>query len=193
MRRNERGRKMAAALALAGLGGAAWLGCVGGAMAQTAVGTTVAETAVAKAPKPLVSWSGSDSKIAARRYVRVDTREQWLKLWHEHMGKTPPKTFASYRPQTFAPQVDFNTCMVVAVFGGKHWNSAGIFAASIIETKDAITLRFDDFSYQTGDWADEVTTFGIFVLPRSSKTIVLEEDVQNRRAAPPLWKERARL
>jgi hypothetical protein len=39
----------------------------------------------------------------------------------------------------------------------------------------------------------QATVYGFFVLPRSSKTVVLEENVQNYLGQPPEWKERANL
>jgi hypothetical protein len=40
---------------------------------------------------------------------------------------------------------------------------------------------------------EQVTVYGFFVLPRSSKTVVLEENVQNYIGGKPVWKERASL
>jgi hypothetical protein len=88
--------------------------------------------------------------------------------------------------------------MVVAVFQGNDVNSAGLKAVAILEEKDRLVLRFQNKSYQTMgygqvDEGERVTVYGFFVLPRSSKTVVLEENVQNIIGQPPVWKERASL
>ena len=62
-----------------------------------------------------------------------------------------------------------------------------------------MVLRFEDKGYQTmsrvgeGHHGNQVTVYGFFVLPRSSKTVVLEENVQNIIGEKPVWKEQIRL
>ena len=88
--------------------------------------------------------------------------------------------------------------MVIAVFQGSGWNSAGLNAVAVLEDKEGIVLRFRDKFYQTmGPGPDgggqQTTVYGFFVLSRSGKTVVLEEDVQNIKGQPPVWKKRAGL
>ena len=82
-------------------------------------------------------------------------------------------------------------------FPGQRLNSAGLKAVAVLEEKDRIVLRFENKWYQTRDGAsgggEQATVYGFFVLPRSSKTVVLEENVQNYIGHPPVWKERIRL
>jgi hypothetical protein len=68
--------------------------------------------------------------------------------------------------------------MVIAVFQGSGVNNAGLKAVALLEEKDRIVFRFENKGYQTagrGSGGQQVTVYGFFVLPRSSKTVVLEE------------------
>ena len=91
------------------------------------------------------------------------------------------------------PDVNFENCMVIAIFKGPACNSAGLRAVSVHEDSEALLFRFDDMSYQTGNWSDKVTVYAFFVLPRSTRPVVLEEDVQGIINKPPTWQERARF
>ena len=135
---------------------------------------------------PYISWSGAHSKVAETKYFKITDSKEWEKLWHRHAGE-----------KSDVPAVNFEVCMVIAIFHGRHFNSAGI-VITITEEGGQIRFRFDDDSYQTlGDdekgGAVEVEDYGIFVIPRSTKPLVLEEDVQRLLDKPPIWKERARF
>jgi hypothetical protein len=62
---------------------------------------------------------------------------------------------------------------------------------------DRIVLRFADKGYSVGGRnarSRKVTVYGFFVLPRSTKTVVLEEQFRTMRSdQPPLREERIRL
>jgi hypothetical protein len=87
--------------------------------------------------------------------------------------------------------------MVIAAFQGSGWNSAGLRAVSVLEEKDRIVLRFVSKGYQTagpGGGGKQVTVYGFFVLPRSDKTVVVEEEQRSLDPrVPPVWKERAKF
>lgn len=144
--------------------------------------------------RPLVSWSGWDSRITQREYHRVMDAESWARLWQQHAGPAP-------RDATGAPQiptVSFEACMVIAIFAGTGVNSSGIEIISITEDERRLRIRFDQRSYQTmsagpEDRGRQVSDYGIFVLPRSGKEVVLEENVQRLIGEPPNWKERHRF
>lgn len=75
-------------------------------------------------------------------------------------------------------------------------NSAGLTAVSATETGGRVTFRYDDKSYQTGGpdgGGERVAAWGFFILPRSSKTLLVEENVQRLTGRDPDWKERARF
>ena len=137
--------------------------------------------------RPYVSWSGAHSKFAERLCLRVTTTEDWAKLWERHAGKGAD-----------VPVVDFGRCMVIAAFQGKAWNSDGVKATSITEEVGRILVRLDERGYQTGGsgpdgGAVRVTAYGLFVVPRSAKMVVVEENVQNLLGHPAVWKERKRF
>ena len=124
-----------------------------------------------------------------------------------HLGKDMREFDTHYNIHQ-VPTIDFDRCMVIAVFRGAGWNSSGISAVSISDT-DRVVFRFDDRSYQTSSdfttdgklnvdtdddrGGNKVTPFGIFVVPRSEKELVLENNVQNLKGRPPVWKEVARF
>jgi hypothetical protein len=77
--------------------------------------------------------------------------------------------------------------MVIAVFQDNGSNNAGLKPLAVTEEKDSILLKFQDKYYQTmgrgntrtGQYgeggAEQATVYGFFVLPRSSKAVVIEE------------------
>lgn len=147
--------------------------------------------------KPYVTFAGAQSAIATRAYRKVTSAEDWAALWQEHRGiQAREGGYNWHYNEAGVPIVDFDRCMVVAVFQGKAWNSAGVIAVSVTEEKERILIRFDDKSYQTAGpdgGGERVTAYGLFVLPKTDKPVVLEEDVQGLIGEPPKWKERARL
>jgi len=136
----------------------------------------------------LLAWSGPHSGIAKVGYRRVASSQAWATLWREHVGPLPKD-----RPPVVLPQIDFSQCMVVAVFQGTSVNSRGANCVSVSESTAAITIRFVGDHYQTLNGVDEVTPFGIFLLPRSAKPLILEENVQNLLGGAPVWKVQARF
>jgi hypothetical protein len=141
--------------------------------------------------KPIVLWWGAHSGVDQRDYWRVATDDAWKALWLRHAGEQTesPLKIAKH------PEVDFERCVVVAIFAGKLRNTSGLTIASIEESDDRVLVRFErqSKSYQTGPDADDVTPYAILVLPKTRKPIVLEEDVHSLIGAAPQWKERARL
>jgi hypothetical protein len=146
---------------------------------------------------PLVTFAGDGSKIAARRFVKVTSKDQWAALWLEHTGQAAAVGEYQwfYNPGK-VPEVDFEQCMVLGVFQGGRWNSAGIEVEEILADGKRTVVRFDDRSFQTegpDGGGVQGRPFGLFVLPRDTKPIVLEENVQSLIGAPPEWQHRATL
>lgn len=148
---------------------------------------------------PLVTWSGPDSTIKEATFQRVIDDAAWLKLWEKHTGRAAQRDNIG-RP--FIPKINFERCMVVAIFQGARVNCNGVVVESVIVAPDRIVFRFDVSGYQTAAAFDDrsgrggavdSTPFGIFVMPRSSKSLVIEENVQDLKDHPPQWKERARF
>jgi hypothetical protein len=83
--------------------------------------------------------------------------------------------------------------MVIAIFQGAGWNNAGLKLVSISDEDNRIAVRFSNKGYQTGGpdgGGRKVTAYGFFVVPRSTKPVVIEEDVHEYIGKPPVWKER---
>ncbi len=144
--------------------------------------------------QPLVSLSGADSKLD-RGYYRLTSAEHFTEIYMRHLGQDPADFDAYHNPHG-VPMINFDECMVVAVFQGEDWNSAGVIVDSIVEDEHRMTVRFDDRAYQTfgpDGGAQRVRAYGFFVLPRTDKMLVLEENVQSIIGEPPEWKERVRI
>lgn len=139
----------------------------------------------------LVVLSGNDSHVSTRAYQRVTSAADWKKTWLDHLGLRQDTICRT------AMEIDFDRCIVVAVFGGTTWNLCGFQVDSVREDNDVILVRFIDIGYQTAGpdgGGDRVTPYAFIVLPRSDKPIVLEETIRSldTRDAP-IWKEVARL
>ena len=150
--------------------------------------------------KALVEFSGAHSKIAQRAYLRITSLKEFRDAYMRHLGIDPSR-FDEYYNENNVPTIDFDRCMVIAVFDGDGWNTAGISVEAIRDEADRVLVRFAHRFYQTsGDFnsgdggGKRVTAFGMFVIPRSEKEVVLEEGQQQMR--PPriyAWKEVARF
>jgi hypothetical protein len=144
-----------------------------------------------EATHPYVTLTGTDSHIKERSYHRVVSEDEWIKIWQRHKGAKESKDYDFFYNPLGLPYIDFEKCMVIAVFQGSSVNSAGLKTVAILEEKDRIVLRFEEKWYQTmeragtGHGGNHVTVYGFFMLPRSSKTVVLEENAQNYIGQPP--------
>ncbi|MCK5940470.1 MAG: hypothetical protein KAI24_00770 [Planctomycetes bacterium] len=170
------------------------------ALAVAAAGWSPTPQAPVKLPGPTVSFRGEHSKVTERRYVRVRDAEAWAKLWCEHVGaEVPERDYHWHINAAKVPVVDFAQCEVVAVFGGNAPNNAGYFVEEVLDG-ETCTLRFDALTYQTSSDGSErglrirrSSPFGLFVISRTDKQIVLEENVQNLINQPPKWQARKTL
>jgi len=151
--------------------------------------------------KPAVTFRGEHSAIAKKRYVKITDDQAWAKLWGEHIGKPVRREYGYFYNPLNVPVIDFKNNMVVAIFQGATWNTAGVTVKQLLDG-DELTLRFDDHGYQTtviemgdGDTPKQEKSkpFGMFVLPKTDKAIVLEENVQSRIGKPPKWQARGKL
>ncbi len=143
--------------------------------------------------KPCVAITGADSQVTEHRYQRVTSADDWTRVWQEHKGQKPTGQYDLHYDPLTLPLIDFDHYMVIAIFQGNGWNSAGLRAVSISEDEDRVVFRFMDKGYQTGGpngGGQKVAVYGFFVLPRSTKPVVLEENHQSLKGEPPVWKER---
>jgi len=146
--------------------------------------------------KPLVAISGTNSHVSKPSYQRIVTPEDWTRVWVSHLGTTSDN---AYRPLL---EVDFDRCLVVAIFRGERGNIRQIQVHSLSETADSIVIRFEELGYQTSVRAGEVDEYKVpdrpyafVILPKSDKAIVLEENINRSLVldGPPKWKSVARL
>jgi hypothetical protein len=147
--------------------------------------------------KPLLLLTGADSRMDKTAYHRVASAEAFRKLWLRHLGKSEDGAFLERAP---ALAIDFDRCMVLAIFRCEKGYSRGLNVVSVAEGKETITLRFEDLGSQVAaplGGALPVTSvtpaYAFVVLPSSTKSVVLEEAVRDLKDQPPAWKERARL
>jgi hypothetical protein len=167
---------------------------------------TLAEEPPGRVVKACVAITGPDSHVATPQYHRIASNESWTRIWQEHMGQSWQQRKEriqqrradadDLREPLALPTIDFDNYMVIGIFQGEGRNCTGLTAVSISEDDRRIVFRYTKESYQTfgpagsGGGGDKVTAYGLFVLPRSAKPVVVEENAQNILGEPPVWKER---
>jgi hypothetical protein len=152
--------------------------------------TRAEEPSVGKPLKTSYELTGADSHVTKRRYERITTADQWTRVWQEHIGEKPTGRNEHTVAPLSTPSVDFNQSMVIAIFQGESWNSRGLEVVSIVEEDSRIVFKFTNKGYQTVNKADKVTVYGFFAVPRSTKPVVLVEEIRNMRGPPPKLIER---
>src|SRR4051794_40171266 len=70
--------------------------------------------------KPVVVWTGTDSKQAKMSFARCCSQKEWQTTWHKHQSST-----AKAKSQR-CPEVDFDSYMVVVIFHGESFQNTGI-------------------------------------------------------------------
>jgi hypothetical protein len=147
--------------------------------------------------KPLVVLTGVDSRMSKTSFHRVESEQEFRKLWLAHLGKAEQDY---WRTPTPAISVDFERCMVIAVFRVEKGNSRGLHVESVTDGDDQVTVRYTNLSYQTAAGFGRTLpptpitpAYAFVVVPKSDKPVVLEEDGQRLKNDPPNWTERARL
>jgi hypothetical protein len=153
--------------------------------------------------RPFLIWTGSNSKVMERGCFRITTREEWTDLWLRHTGQSAPALYRSGQFNHWAvpdgvPQVDFTRCVVVAVFQGPKSDSAGFDIAGVVDQGEATMLRLVERWSQSAASSEPtppvpISVFGLFVLPRSNRPLVVEESVQHHLGKPLIWKEHVRF
>ncbi len=136
--------------------------------------------------KPLVVFTGSDSKIDVKTVLQITSQKKLDELWAKHVGKTETDNRR-------CPEIDFDRCILVAAFQGATVNQLGNRVDETIESPDSITLRVNRISYQSAGESNVCTPYIFIALPKTTKTIIIEENSQSYLGQPPIWKETARL
>ena len=145
--------------------------------------------------KPYLTLAGASSKIEEPTIARVTTAKEFQDLDLRHLGADPARFDEFYNPHG-VPVIDFERCMVLAVFKGNTWNVAGVYVESVLDEGARRVVRVRRRGYQTAGpdgGGKRATPYGIFVLPRSNKELVVEEDVRTLKNEPPKWNEIARF
>jgi hypothetical protein len=149
-----------------------------------------ADYSAAEELKPLAYLSGNSSKVTMPSYERITSADGWARVWAKHLGTSKDD---DYRPLF---EVDFDRCMVIAIFRGDRTNIRRIEIQPLITKGDSIILREDDISYQTSGADNNKAPdkpYAFVVIPKTSREIILEENVAKYLGDPPTWKEFTRL
>lgn len=116
--------------------------------------------------------TGSDSRVSKALYRRIASAPDWRRTWLEHLGLTEDTIFRT------GMEIDFDRCIVVAVFGGDSFNTCGYKIEAVHENENTIVVRFCIIGYQTagpGGGAQHVMPYAFVLLPKTKKAVVLEE------------------
>ncbi len=92
---------------------------------------------------PFVTLTGAHSHVTVARCVRIPTHDAWAALWLEHLGEPPRARYDLYFNTAGLPLVDFERCMVIAVFDGATENSAGYEAVPVPAAADGADAEVD--------------------------------------------------
>jgi hypothetical protein len=136
--------------------------------------------------KPLVIINGADSRNAKPSLQVIRSTEEWKRVWAAHRG------VAEGVADRFGMDVDFDRCMVVAIFRGARKSTHGIEISSTSDFGELIRIRCSDLTYQTagkGNDAPPNTPYAFVVLTKSKKNVIVEANVQRYLGQPPVWKE----
>ena len=172
--------------------GFAWLGIA--TLALVVCVSTLSEGGEsAGGMKPCVSLWGAKSEVRKNGYFLIGSTEELAKVWSRHTGRKEPSM-----TEALGLSVDFARYQVIAVFGGETVNTSGIECVEMIEEQGLVRFRFRGLWYQTLSRGGEeggvpAVPWGLFVIPRVERPVVLEEDVKNLIGGPPVWKQRARF
>jgi hypothetical protein len=143
-----------------------------------------------KNTKPPVVLSGADSHIVKPSLRLIMSDEAWKRAWAAHLGTTVDD---AYRPEM---GVDFDRYMVVAIFRGERVNTRRVAIESTSAIRGSTLIRIIDLGYQTAgkdNGKPPDRPYAFVVLPKSTKGVIVEENVQQYKGEPPEWKEWSRI
>lgn len=137
--------------------------------------------------------TGMVSEIGESGYHNAASQEVFDRLWITHMGGRVEKAAQGW---AMTPQIDFDACEAVFLFGGDRINSNGFRVVEMLEEDDAVTIRYESISFQTagvgGDGgAARARPWAFVLIEKSGRTIFLEENTQNIIGRDPIWTGRA--
>jgi hypothetical protein len=122
------------------------------------------------------SWFDHVSGVSAAEYHRITRRADWYALWKRHRERGDA-----------VPHVDFDSDMVIAIFAGERNSVDGVRLAEIREDNQSIYLYYKlaGIAQEESRKNDQPCSF--YVLPRSSKKIVVFEGVPSEIGGPIQW------
>ena len=138
--------------------------------------------------------TGAYSKVSNRYYAVVTTEKEWERIWEKHSGQS--ETVLSGGGTRFT--VDFDRYIIIAVFQGIQPDSRGVVAQSVDDTPAMTVFRFTNRWVSTSGETPArtgapYTPFGIFVIPRTPKDVVLFEEVHGVKSQHPAYTMRAQF
>lgn len=148
---------------------------------------------------PAISLVGPNSSIHERRFERIRDENAWKALWAQHARNLTPNAAQGW---TVAPRVDFKRYEVIAFFRGDALNHSGEVVESIVRGPELTVLRFDSLTFQTASALNapssassgvECSPYGIWVIPRSTRPVIIEENVQGMKDHPAVWQQQFRF
>jgi hypothetical protein len=142
------------------------------------------------AGRPLLVLSGPQAAAEEPGVWLCSSQEVLGETWQAMMpeGALPDPTNVG------VPVVDFDTCEAILIAGGAGRNASGYRVVEVLEDDGAVTVRIQRASYQTagpGGGGVDVSPWALVLIPRTDKTIVVEEDTHRLKDEPPNWVERA--
>jgi hypothetical protein len=158
--------------------------------------------------KPYIVFTGVSNVRIPRSCRKIVSGNEWAKLWLQNEGlPIEQEEYDYYYNTSRVPEIDFSNCMVIAIYEFKgaliHGLKFGGFnSIEVIEEKKNLVVHLSTKTFQTierpdslngGEPASKTTLYSFFVIPRSTKKIMLQIDArspeQRANNSPPVWKE----
>jgi len=117
----------------------------------------------------------------------VTTAENWDKL-RAKMFAEPDKAAAP-----LAKDIDFQKEFLLVISDGASSNCKGISCQEAFENDQRIIVRIRRHTFQTLGAGVSTRPYGIMVLPRTDKSLVVENNRQIYIGGPPIWTESKRF
>ena len=111
---------------------------------------------------PFVTYSGPSCKVTTASCRRIMVNEFFDKLLEDSGVRFSP-----------APEVDFNKCMMIAIFTGESESITSVEAVSFEEGKTEIVLKI--VRVISLSRKSKTTAWVYFLLPRSDKKIIIQD------------------
>ncbi len=124
------------------------------------------------------TYSGGQSEIGRKFRVFATSQASFDALTERMFAKTPK----------FDP-IDFTKHVALVVSAGDSVNCSGFGCAEAYEDDRRVLVRMSARTFQTDGRGMRTRPWGIFVLPRATKTYVLERNVQGYIGGPAIWQE----